>query len=957
MVPARVGRAHSAVVLAVVFAVVFAATFTAMATATASPAQPDPPTKQGAPAGPAWIWWEAERPKSTNFPEKNPFAPADDKAAQKLSDGKWIGTDQSGKTWFLDYDIVVPKGSTYRFYARKFWHHGPFRWKFDNQPWRACPYDIALLDDVSLAKFVNANWVDLGSATLGAGKHSLRIEVDAASKAVAFDCFLLTEGPFLPRGKLKPREKYRVAPEGWFAFEPDPDPFGAALLDLRSLNETVSGAGGFIQVKGDVFVHEKTGRPVRFWAVNAEHEILGHDRATLDRFARRLAKVGVNMVRLHGPLWREQDMTQIDEAKLSGLHRLVAALKAQGIYLTLSSYFPLWLRPKGLSGFEGYKGDAFPFAIPFFNHRFQDIQKGWWKAALTRKNPETGLGLAQDPTLAFVEILNEDGLFFWTFDPYEKIPAPQMEIVERQFGAWLTNRYGGIDKALATWGGGRFRGDEAAAGRVGFMPLGDMRDRRDQRAQDTARFLAGLQRAYFQQMYQYLKGELGFKGSVSCSNWITADAQVFGPLDKWSNATCDFMDRHGYFGGPHLGEDASYLLSKGDRYNDAAAVRFETGKAGKAGHDPTLSFELPIMDVAYNGKPSTNSEINWVPPNRYRADMPAIAAVYGALQGTDALFFFATGDISWSQRLEKFTISDPVTMGQFPAAALIFRKGLVRTGDLAVGLAPKLSDLFSLRGIAVAAPQNPDGLRTLEIPNRKTVALPNPESIDPLAFLVGRVEVNITENGGASKTADLSTRIDRRKKTVRSGTGELNWDYGRGLVTIDGPAAKGAVGFLAQAGPIALGNVTVQSSIEYGAVLLVSMDDQPLGTSKRMLLQVMSEDNNSGWSAPGRGLRTIADVGGPPIVVRNFGGRVSMDRADAQSLKVRPLDPNGYQATTGEPATESTATATGTGRLEITLLPSTMYYLIDLPDRHPRTGRNVAAPGTTGSARSLHEKR
>ena len=879
----------------------------------------------GAGASASWIWWEAEKPKSTNFPKNNPFAPTDAKATEALSDGKWIGTDQSGKTWFLEYEIVVPRSVTYRFYARKFWHHGPFKWRFDNQPWRPCPYEVALLDDVSLAKFVNANWVDLGNATLGAGKHTLRIEIDPASKAVAFDCFLLTEGPFVPRGKLKPGEKHGGAPPGWFAFEPEPDPFTPTGMDLRSLNETVSGEEGFIQVKGDAFVHAKTGRTVRFWSVNAEHEILAHDRTTLDRFARRLAKVGVNMVRLHGPLWREGDITQIDEAKLSGLHRLVAALKAQGIYLTLSSYFPLWMQPKGLAGFEGYDGKSNPFAIPFFNRRFQEIQKGWWKAALARRNPDTGLALAQDPTLAFVEILNEDSLFFWTFAPYEKVPAPQMEIVEKLFGGWLAKRYGGIHQALSKWGGGRIKGDAPAAGRVGFMPLGDMRERRDPRAQDTARFLAELQRVYFEQMVRYLKADLGFKGSVSCSNWITADARVFGPLDKWSNATCDFMDRHGYFGGPHTGTDASWRLSKGDRYNDAAAVRFETGKTGQSGKEPAFSFDVPIMDMAYNGKPSTNSEINWVPPNRYRADLPAVAAAYGALQGTDALYFFATGDIAWSQRLEKFTISDPVVMGQFPAAALIFRKGLVRTGDVAVHLETKLPDLFALKGIPMAAPDNLDDLRKQDVPAGKTGGRPEPESIDPLAFLVGRVEVNVTEAGGISKSANLSTRIDRAAKTVRSQTGELTWQYGRGLVTIDAPAAKGAVGFLAQTGPTVLGDVTVESRMEYGAVLLVSMDERPVGTSKRMLLQVMSEDNNTGWSAPGRGVREIANVGGPPILVKTFEGRISLRRADAPSLKVSPLDPNGHpDVASGTALTTATAT-----NLNVTLLPSTMYYLIE----------------------------
>lgn len=53
---------------------------------------------------------------------------------------------------------------------------------------------------------------------------------------------------------------------------------------------------------------------------------------------------------------------------------------------------------------------------------------------------------------------------------------------------------------------------------------------------------------------------------------------------------------------------------------------------------------LPIMDIFYNGLPSTISEINGTPPNPYRADLPLRAAAYGALPGTDG-FFFALGSV------------------------------------------------------------------------------------------------------------------------------------------------------------------------------------------------------------------------------------------------------------------------------------------------------------------------
>jgi hypothetical protein len=723
--------------------------------------------------------------------------------------------------------------------------------------------------------------------------------------------------PFVPHGKLKPGEKVADAPEGWFVFEPEIDPFEPSALDLRWMNEVRAGDGGFIKVRGDSFVHERSGEAVRFWAVDVLPTVLKYDRTDFERLARFLAKFGVNMVRFHGPLWREDDLTKIDPVKLDRIHALAAALRREGIYLELSMYFPLWLHPKDGPGFEGYDGQEHPFALPFFSRSFQELQKDGWRQALTARNPYSGLSLLEDPTLAFIEILNEDSVFFWTFVPYRSVPAPQMKILETQFGDWLRTRYGSLARTFARWGGAGVPGDDEVAGRAGLMPIAEVTRRRDGRAQDTATFLAVLQRRYFDEMFRYLTQELSFKGSVTGSNWVTADARTLGPLDKWSNAGCDFMDRHGYFEGPHDGERAAYSISRGDRYDDALALRFETGKPGAP------SFSLPIMDLAYNGKPSTISELSWLPPNRYRTDMPILAAAYGALQGSDAFFFFAGGENGWAPQIVKFTIADPAVMGQFPAAALVYRRGLVKTAEAVVHLEVDLPSLYALEGLPFAGPENLDALRAEGIlPPRASATiggLPASKGIDPLAFLAGRVEVNVTEiPAGASRMTDLTNLIDRRNKTVRSVTGELLWDWGRGVATIDAPAVQGATGLLRQAGTVTLRDVTITSQNDYGSILLVALDGEPIARSRRILLQVMSEDANSGWSAPGQGLRAIRDVGGPPLVVRELAGRVALRRGDASSLEVRALDFNGY-ATHGRVETAN----------ELVLQPDTFYYLIE----------------------------
>jgi hypothetical protein len=233
------------------------------------------PAEKPAPAT-DYLWFEAETPRRTNFPPiaQNPFNPANEREAAVLSGGRWIGTSgDRAETLFLEYDVAAPRAGTYQFYARKFWQHGPFRWRFDDQPWREVR-NTALLDDAPIRQFLGANWVGAGAVTLTPGKHVLRVELLENKGAAAFDAFLLTTGTFVARGRLKPGEKYGRAPEGWFPFEPDPDPFAPSPIDLRPLNETFAGEHGFIRVRGEEFVHGATGKPVRFWAINTGNETL-----------------------------------------------------------------------------------------------------------------------------------------------------------------------------------------------------------------------------------------------------------------------------------------------------------------------------------------------------------------------------------------------------------------------------------------------------------------------------------------------------------------------------------------------------------------------------------------------------------------------------------------------------------------------------------------------------------
>jgi len=173
---------------------------------------------------------EGEATVETNFPTRSDSRPTRfaNIRNEVLSEGDWLtnGEDRApGEAEpFAQYRVTVPADGTYQLYTRKFWKHGPFRWRFGADAWQTCGGDVALLDSTPIRQFLEANWVRLGEVKLQAGDQTFELRLlakEGQSKGAAFDAFVLMQSPFVPRGKLKPDSKSGQATEGFWAFEPD----------------------------------------------------------------------------------------------------------------------------------------------------------------------------------------------------------------------------------------------------------------------------------------------------------------------------------------------------------------------------------------------------------------------------------------------------------------------------------------------------------------------------------------------------------------------------------------------------------------------------------------------------------------------------------------------------------------------------------------------------------------
>jgi hypothetical protein len=190
--------------------------------------------------------------------------------------------------------------------------------------------------------------------------------------------------------------------------------------------------------------------------------------------------------------------------------------------------------------------------------------------------------------------------------------------------------------------------------------------------------------------------------------------------------------------------------------------------------------------------------------------------------------------------------------------------------------------------------------------------------IDPLVHFAGRTQVSFTAQGKPAKLKDLARYIDRKGRVVQSSTGELKLDFGQGVLAVNAPGAQGVSGALRQAGQTELKDLVVSSGLELGHIIAVSLDGKPLAASRKILLQVMSEEKASGFQTEpvGKGVQRITDIGHDPWLVREVEGVVRFKRADAARLQVVVLDHNGYPV--GGAGTAA----------EIKLRPRTLYYLI-----------------------------
>ncbi len=720
----------------------------------------------------------------------------------------------------------------------------------------------------------------------------------------------------------------------WTFKTPESQNQGKALLNLRSLNEKVAGEHGFIRVSksGYGFVRGD-GKPIRFWGVTSFAGDLKGFKAT-ENAARFLARYGVNMVRFHGTLAPVQPGSRITDVNTTVLHqvwKLVAAMKRQGIYTTICPYWAVAVSRHGIQKSWHVPGNpTSAMSLLFWDPTMQRGYKAWMRALLTRPNPYTGIPLGHDPAVAIISLQNEDSMLFWNMQDIISIPskdnAQRLEI-EAIYARWLIKKYGSLDNALKAWHGVHAPGDDFAHGIAGMFinwfwtqhETGGMA----LRLADQLHFFARTMYRFNQKMAAYIHNTLGARQLINPGNWITVDPLLLNDVERWTYTAGNVLAIDRYTSGLHIGKNSAWAIMPGDLYTNFSCL--------------THPRSIPVNLKQVIGYPMVVMEGQWVAPDKYQAEGPFLVAAYTSLTGVASFNWFsihsqwhqpfAPTNNPWWHPMFEWSIATPEQIGQFPAAALMFRRDYIRCGAPAVIERRSLKDMWQRRTPIIAEDAHYDPNRDINnIAPDSNIKKP----VNPLAFLVGPVRVSYGGNPAQSYVADLSRYIHTNHGTVVSDTGQIHLNYRLGLCTLNTPKAQGAVGFFShdKNRRFHLADTTIQCSNKYASILIVSMDGLPLNISHRILVQVGTMARPVGWrsqpmrfSNKGKHIegRKIITTGNNPWQVTDIHATVKIDNPYIR--KATLLNADGY-------AVASVPVRSSGGAVTLRLPSNTLYIML-----------------------------
>ena len=630
----------------------------------------------------------------------------------------------------------------------------------------------------------------------------------------------------------------------------------ASSLDLSFLLDAPAGKRGFTRVR-DGHLARGDGSRLRLWGVHltdwSRGSVLLPPKEDAPMWASTLARYGINCVRLHfldldaprGIIAAGDDSRHFDAQQLDRLDFLVAELKKRGIYVDLN-----------LNVGRSYRaGDSVPDfdrirwakGMTLYDPRLIALQKEYARMLLTHVNPYTGNAYRDEPAVAIVEILNENGVWVgFSATPYydAELTALYNEWLAKNLSSAETARLRELTGVAADAAVPRLKGNE-----VGTAPK--------ERYLAESRFIVDVETRFYTGMASFLRDSLGVRVPITGTADHGHSSSSYPMLMSLSKL--DVVDGHVYWQHPGAPPPVNTPMV----------------------NDPLHSTVVQLSRTAVAGKPYTVSEFNHPFPNDWLAEGIPILAAYGAFQDWDAIIVYTfepKRDASWKSYVgDPFDISlDPVRMTQMATGALAFLRGDVRRARETVSRSYEREQAFESRRLA----------RT-----EQPYFTPGFPLALPLTHGTRIASLDATAPSPAYSPVDSTT--------ITSDTRELVWrttpDAG-GLVTEETDRTQALVGFV-KSHRAAVKNLAADVRNDFAALTLSSIDGAPIASAGRLLLTAGARVTNSGLQWNADRTRTTQQGGAPSLIepvtgtvtLRALSGRVRAVAATALDGAGRPI--------------------------------------------------------------------
>jgi hypothetical protein len=489
--------------------------------------------------------------------------------------------------------------------------------------------------------------------------------------------------------------------------------------------------------------------------------------------------------------------------------------------------------------------------------------------SLDRVNQHTGLRLADDPVFAVWELTNEQ---WWITKmvggQWQKLPKFFRDSLIARWHQYLTGKYKTHDALLARWGG-LLPGEDLAKGTILLAPMRNaakaaaLNDANPQaeakfegvageygrddfsthRARDVNEFFASLIVDSKRRQAEAFK-KLGKSTRMSPLLWDTGIG--FDGISQLIHQNADAVSHCAYIGGvTHDESDARYPFASGLE------------------EQPKICLNVPWLEHnKVEGKPFFCYEVNIGSPAKFRTEFPYRVLFLATIQDWDIVCWHTlSGGYKWSTETP---LDGPISSPGHAATQFNYQNDEVLIA--AIRLAGEMFKGQSLK---------PAPKPTTFIYGRNTIF--GPDSMD-YAGSYGRNGEDMlytTYRYGSRIQIDLSRADDEiRGPTVPlktwafpnplNPTGQMVYDWRKGYLKIDSPAAKAYTGFLAQYGAdtvrfdndVQIAGVSVSNPADapypvtpeenYVSVGVSSLDGKWLDKCSRAVISAVSTSANKG---------------------------------------------------------------------------------------------------------------